>query len=114
MRVASVLAVVLICLVCRTLNFEVLHHPALGLQQPLRTRTNDRLRLPAAMLIELVAGLEPWDLQRAGIHERVGRLTVNDLLHEWVHHDRTHSKQILGIVQAYVWPQMGGAQAFTE
>ena len=57
---------------------------------------------------------KPWDLDRAGIHERVGRLTVNDLLHEWVHHDRAHLKQILGNVQAYVWPEMGGAQAFVE
>ena len=50
-------AVMLIRLVRRTLDFEVLHHPALGLQQPLRTRTDDRLRFPATMLIELVAGL---------------------------------------------------------
>ena len=64
--------------------------------------------------VELVAGLQPWDLDRAGIHERVGRLTVNDLLHEWVHHDRAHLKQILSNVQAYVWPAMGGAQAFVE
>jgi hypothetical protein len=57
-----------------------------------------------------VAGLQPWDLDRAGIHERVGRLTVNDLIHEWVHHDHDHLKQIL----AYVGPQMGDAQAFVE
>ncbi len=64
--------------------------------------------------IELVSRLEPWDLDRAGIHERVGRLTVNDIVHEWVHHDRAHLKQILGNIQAYVWPEMGGAQAFSE
>ena len=64
--------------------------------------------------VELVAGLQSSDLDRAGIHERVGRLTVNELLHEWVHHDRAHLRQILANVQAYVWPEMGGAQAFTE
>jgi DinB superfamily len=64
--------------------------------------------------VELVAGLQPWDLDRAGIHERVGRLTVNELLHEWVFHDRAHLRQILANVEVYVWPQMGGAQAFTE
>jgi hypothetical protein len=64
--------------------------------------------------VELVAGIQPADLSRGGIHERVGRLTVNDLLHEWVHHDRTHVKQILANVQAYVWPEMGGAQAFSK
>ena len=69
-------------------------------------------RRQRARSIELVARLAPWDLDRAGIHERVGRLTVNDLLHEWVHHDRAHLKQILANVQAYVFPRMGGAQAF--
>jgi hypothetical protein len=62
--------------------------------------------------VELVRSLNPADLERAGIHERVGRLTVDDLIHEWVHHDRAHLKQILGNVQARVWPEMGGAQAF--
>jgi hypothetical protein len=71
-------------------------------------------RSQRAKSIELVAGLDPWDLDRAGIHERVGRLTVNDLIHEWVHHDRAHLRQILANVQAYVWPDMGGAQAFVE
>jgi hypothetical protein len=68
-----------------------------------RTRSVDRL-----------AGLQPADLARAGIHERVGRLTVNDIIHEWVHHDRAHLKQILANVQAYVWPDMGGAQRFAN
>jgi len=64
--------------------------------------------------VDRVAGLQPADLARAGIHERVGRLTVNDIIHEWVHHDRTHLKQILANVQAYVWPDMGGAQRFAN
>ena len=58
--------------------------------------------------------LQPVDLARGGVHERVGRLTVNDILHEWIHHDRAHLKQILGNVQAYVYPEMGGAQAFVS
>src|SRR5208282_3963563 len=57
LSVSPVRAVILIRLVRRTLDFEVLHHPPLRLQQPLRTRTDDRLRFPAAMLIELVASL---------------------------------------------------------
>jgi hypothetical protein len=64
--------------------------------------------------VDLVTGLTPADLGRGGIHERVGRLTVNDLIHEWVHHDRAHLKQILSNVQSYVWPEMGGAQAFAR
>jgi DinB superfamily len=61
----------------------------------------------------LVAGLRPDQLDRAGVHERVGRLTVRDLLHEWVHHDRGHLRQLLANTQAYVWPQMGNAQLFS-
>ncbi|HEY8812660.1 MAG TPA: DinB family protein [Candidatus Dormibacteraeota bacterium] len=64
--------------------------------------------------VDRVARLQPVDLARGGVHERVGRLTVNDILHEWIHHDRAHLKQILGNVQAYVYPEMGGAQAFVS
>ena len=67
------LAVVLICLVRRTLKFEVLHHPPLGLQQPLRTRAEDRLRLLAAMLIELVSGLtQPALTALSAGHDDIG------------------------------------------
>jgi hypothetical protein len=51
-------------------------------------------------------------LTRAGTHPKVGRLTVGDLLHEWVHHDGNHLRQALANVQAYVFPQMGNAQRF--
>ena len=71
-------------------------------------------RSQRARSVELVSSLGKADLGRAGIHERVGRLTVNDLLHEWVHHDRAHLKQMLGNVQARVWPSMGGAQAYVS
>jgi hypothetical protein len=63
--------------------------------------------------VVLAAGLREADLARAGQHPTVGRLTVRDLLHEWVHHDRTHLGQILANVQAYVWPAMGNAQRFS-
>ena len=71
-------------------------------------------RRQRAKSVEQVASLRESDLARGGVHERVGRLTVNDLLHEWVHHDRAHLKQILGNVQASVWPAMGGAQGFVS
>jgi hypothetical protein len=62
----------------------------------------------------LVDGLGPGDLQRAGRHPTVGRLSVADLLAEWVHHDRNHQRQILANVQAYVWPHMGNARRFSR
>jgi hypothetical protein len=62
---------------------------------------------------DLVAGLGGADLARAGEHPTVGRLTVRDLLHEWVHHDRNHLRQILANVQAFTWPHMGNARRFS-
>jgi hypothetical protein len=62
--------------------------------------------------IALVAALKPVDLARFGLHDRVGRLTVGDLIGEWVHHDRNHVRQLLANGQARVWPQMGNAQRF--
>jgi hypothetical protein len=63
--------------------------------------------------VALVAGLKGSDLQRGGHHPKVGFLRVGDLLHEWIHHDRNHLKQILANVQAFVWPHMGNAQRFS-
>ena len=34
------------------------------------------------------------DLQRGGHHPQVGYLRVGDLLHEWIHHDRNHIRQM--------------------
>lgn len=62
--------------------------------------------------IELVRGLRPDQLDRACVHAKVGELRVRDLLHEWVHHDRNHAKQLLANVQARVWPHMGNTQKF--
>jgi hypothetical protein len=64
--------------------------------------------------VTLANGLGEAELGRAGQHPVVGRLTVRDLLHEWVHHDRNHVRQILANVQAYVWPAMGSAQRFSR
>jgi hypothetical protein len=63
--------------------------------------------------VRLVAGLHPEDLARGGQHPRVGFLTVGDLLHEWVHHDRNHIRQMLANVQGLAWPHMGNAQRFS-
>jgi len=61
----------------------------------------------------LVAGLGEADLRRGGQHPQVGELRVGDLLHEWVHHDRNHIRQILANVQAYAWSGLGNAQRFS-
>jgi len=61
----------------------------------------------------LVAGLSVPDLARGGHHPTVGHLRIADLLHEWVHHDRNHVRQLLANVQAFAWPHMGNAQRFS-
>jgi DinB family protein len=63
--------------------------------------------------VRLVAGLSADQLDRSGEHERVGRLSVRDLMHEWIHHDRNHLRQLLANTQAYVWPSMRNAQLFS-
>jgi hypothetical protein len=62
--------------------------------------------------VMLVRSLKPPDLDRSGIHPKVGELKVRWLLHEWISHDRNHTKQMLAIAQERVWPHMGNAQKF--
>ena len=62
--------------------------------------------------ITMVRGLGPSELDRSGVHPKVGELKVRDLLHEWVHHDRNHTRQLLNIQQERVYPNMGNSQKF--
>lgn len=64
--------------------------------------------------LDLVGALSEADLERHAIHERVGRVTVRDLLHEWVFHDRNHIRQILANGQARAWHAMGNARRFSR
>jgi hypothetical protein len=64
--------------------------------------------------IELVRRLTSEDLDRAGRHDVVGRLTAGEIVVEWVHHDRNHVRQLLAIGQALAWPQMGNARRFSD
>jgi hypothetical protein len=63
--------------------------------------------------VTMVGGLREADLERGGRHPKVGHLRVADLLHEWVHHDRNHMRQLLANIQAAAWPHMGNARRFT-
>jgi hypothetical protein len=64
--------------------------------------------------VTVVRTLAPSDLERFAIHQRVGRVTVGDLLAEWVFHDRNHIGQLLKNAQARVWPTMGNTRRFTD
>jgi hypothetical protein len=63
--------------------------------------------------VALVRGLDPADLARFGNHPDVGPLRVDELLGEWVHHDRNHIRQLLEVTQRRVWGQMGNARRFS-
>jgi hypothetical protein len=63
--------------------------------------------------LALVRGLRASDLERAGDHPEVGMLRVDELLGEWVHHDRNHVRQMLAVTQSRVWSQMGNARRFS-
>ena len=64
--------------------------------------------------IALVESLTSEDLVRHAVHDRVGRVSIQDLLHEWVFHDRNHIRQILANGQARVWPAMGNTRRFSH
>lgn len=90
--------------------------------QVVRDRGDHRRPLPElleaflemrAESIRLVEGLMNTDLVKSCIHEVVGELTVEDLLHEWVYHDRNHHRQMLASVQAFVFAWMGNSRGFT-
>jgi hypothetical protein len=64
--------------------------------------------------IALVRSLAPADLGRIGIHPKVGPLRIDEILGQWVHHDRNHVRQALAVTQARVWEQMGATRRFSE
>lgn len=63
--------------------------------------------------VALVRSLRPADMARVGMHPLVGPLRVDELLGEWVHHDRNHVRQLLAVTQSRVWGQMGNARRFS-
>ena len=91
-----------------------------GIQKTRNDCARDPEELAQEMLVvrsqslELIRALRPDQIERGGTHPEVGRLTVDDLLHEWVHHDGNHLRQALANVQAYVWPNMGNARRFSR
>jgi hypothetical protein len=45
---------------------------------------------------------------------QVGDVTIRDILHERVHHDRDHLAQLTALTQRLVWPGMGNARRFSQ
>lgn len=74
----------------------------------------DEFRSGRDPAIHLVERLDADQLDRFAIHDRVGRVTVRELLHEWVFHDRNHIRQLLATTQARAWPAMGNTRRFSH
>ena len=64
--------------------------------------------------IAVIRGLRDEDLGRHAVHGTVGRVTIGELLQEWIFHDRNHHRQLLANAQARVWPAMGATRRFTN
>lgn len=96
-----------------------------GWDQPAVAAARGDCEKPAASLIaellagrseaaELIASLQPADLDRTAVHRVVGEVSVRELLTEWTFHDRNHLRQLLAIGQARAWPAMGNTRRFTD
>lgn len=62
--------------------------------------------------VAFVESLTSADLERAGVHPKIGIICVRELLHEWLYHDLNHIKQVEGNTQQLLWNQLGNMQAF--
>jgi hypothetical protein len=56
--------------------------------------------------------LKPAQLKRGGTHQKVGELSVEELVTEWAFHDLGHLKQILEIKRYRLYPRIGNMRAF--
>ncbi len=58
--------------------------------------------------LEVLRSIDESALERTGRHEKLGRLTVNNLLHEWPLHDLGHVRQVAELVRAICfYPHIG-------
>lgn len=62
--------------------------------------------------ISFVMKLGVTDLDRGGVHPKIGRIRIRELLHEWIYHDLNHLKQIDANVQDFFWEYLGNMQRF--
>jgi len=56
--------------------------------------------------------LKPAQLKRRGTHQKVGEISVEQLVTEWAFHDLGHLKQILEIKRYALFPRIGNMRAF--
>ena len=64
--------------------------------------------------VQFVTTLSPTDLDRTGIHPKIGKIRIREVLHDWMYHDLNHLKQIDSIVQSFLWAHLGNMQRFYQ
>ena len=74
----------------------------------LRDLAAEFARLRAANL-ELIAGIQPEDLDRVARHNQLGPVTLGEVLHTWAAHDLNHTMQA---ERALMQPFIAGSGAF--
>jgi hypothetical protein len=57
--------------------------------------------------VTFLQGLTADQLARTGRHQRIGTLTVRELVIELAYHDQDHLRQLAAIIQAAMYPDMG-------
>ncbi|TAK24606.1 MAG: DinB family protein [Chloroflexota bacterium] len=66
-----------------------------------------------AVGVALVFRLRDAELDRAGNHPELGRMTVREIAYQWAYHDRDHVRQIAENVRAYVRDLRGKAFGYS-
>ena len=62
--------------------------------------------------VAFVVGLRATELDRGGVHPKIGHIRIRELLHEWIYHDLNHIRQIDANVQRFLWDHLGNMQRF--
>ena len=58
--------------------------------------------------LQFLRGLDETVVSRQGKHEKLGMISIGDLLHEWAFHDMGHIRQILELLRSHRhYPKMG-------
>lgn len=58
--------------------------------------------------------LTPEQLARTGEHSRYGRISAHEHIIEWAYHDIEHLRQLYAILEARLYPSIGGFRALYQ
>jgi|SRR5208282_1373941 hypothetical protein len=62
--------------------------------------------------VAFVMRLRATELDRGGVHPKIGHICIRELLHEWIYHDLNHIRQIDANFQRFLWDHLGNMQRF--